>query len=234
MQNYSSFPQGLESIWFVPLLHWKSHTEIRNGPCSPLTMSPGHQRQKILQEENLLCLAGSLPPFPVERTIKTTQWFLSLSTEKHQAALVQQYMLEPHRAPCRTAGLGCCVPSPEATLCTQRRCLVQAKASSKPEYFCSLCMYCCVGWVWPGNQPASIFNRCCRQTFGYLGALPHAQSYKWQWNHRKSLPTSPPVPGVRLCLRADQEAVTLAEAPLHGQRLWRNYEVSWASMNWSE
>lgn len=98
MQNYSSFPQGLESIWFVPLLHWRSHTEIRNGPCSPLTMSPGHQRQKILREENLLCLAGSLPPFPVERTIKTTQWFLSLSTEKHQAALVQQYMLEPQQS----------------------------------------------------------------------------------------------------------------------------------------
>lgn len=62
MQNYSRFPQGLESVCSVPLLHWRSRTEIMNGPHSPLMVSSGHQRQKILQEGNLLCLAGNLPP----------------------------------------------------------------------------------------------------------------------------------------------------------------------------
>lgn len=149
------FPQGLESIWFVPLLHWRSCTEIMNGPCSSLMVSSGHQRQKILQEGNLLCLAGNLPPFPVVRAVKTTRWILSLSIEKRQCALVQQYMPGPQQSSMQDSCTRLlCAHSWGHTVCTQGRRLVQAKASRKPEYFCSLCIYICVGCVWPGN-PAS-------------------------------------------------------------------------------
>lgn len=152
VQNYRGFPRFGE--WFVPLLHWRSCTEIMNGPHSPLVVSSGHQRQKILEERNLLCLAGSFSPFPLVRATKATLWILSLSLEKNQSALVLQYMLGNSRAPCRTAGLGFLVlspDSPEATLATQRWRLVQAQASSKPEYFFFLRIYICVRWVWPGN-----------------------------------------------------------------------------------
>lgn len=60
IQNYGRFPQGLESISLVPLLHYRSCTETVDGPWSPLAMSPGHHRQKTVEEEKLLCLAGNL------------------------------------------------------------------------------------------------------------------------------------------------------------------------------
>lgn len=144
-------------------------------------LSPAHQRRKILREENLLCLAGNFPSFSGENNKDN---MVHLLVPKHWEALALHRCGRPRgwlwlgaspqasaELPLRTGRLGWCVlssASAEATQATQKRCWVQAKASSKPGYFCFpfrvpchpgrgdifrlIHIYVYAGWVWSGNQ----------------------------------------------------------------------------------
>lgn len=138
-----------------------------NGLHSPLMMSSGNQRQKILKERKLSCLAGNLSPLPVVRAIKTTWWILPLSTEKHQCALVQQDMLGSQQRSMQDSWTAVCSvlrphPAHKGYVWYRLKHPANLGISASFSVFHESDLV---------TQLASIFNRCCRQTFLYLGAL---------------------------------------------------------------
>lgn len=136
-----------------------------NGPHSPLTVSSGHQRQKVLQERNLLCLAGSPPPLLCgENNKDNSAYFLFLGIEEHQPALVQQYMHGPQQSSMQDSwtGTGSVLRphhAPKGGVWYRLEHPANPSISASCVYTPALDASDLV------TQLASIFKGCCRQTF---------------------------------------------------------------------
>lgn len=79
------------------------------------------------------------------------------------------------------------------------------------------------------TQLASIINWCCRQIFWYLEAVVTCTLLQMAVKQQKK---SPSISSSALIYVQIKRLLHLQKIPYRG-RDWRNYGVSWASMNWS-